>query len=134
MAFQTFFRKRIIRTSVGDLLANLSRLAHQATKKAHFLHGRVRGRGGSGGVLSPLAEQNNANIRQNDGFQDGVGELGGPEFDQKGFEIVHVITYCGGHDVHLVALCLEEGKKEENKSYKRSAKNDRNKNTEKKTF
>ena len=96
--------KHTMRTSVGDLLTDLSRLAHQATKKAHFLHGRVRGRGGSGGVLGPLAEQNNANIGQNDGLQDGVGELGGPEFDQEGFEIIHVVTDGGGHDVHLVAL------------------------------
>ena len=98
------FKKHTLLTSVGDLLTDLSRLAHQATKKAYFLHGRVRGRGGSGGVLGPLAEQNNANIGQNDGLQDSVGELGGPEFDQKGFEIIHVVTDGGGHNVHLVAL------------------------------
>jgi hypothetical protein len=84
------------------LLRHLLRLAHKRGKEPHRRLGRgwCRRRWG----WARLLEQDHPRVRENDSLQDGVDELLGPELDQVGLEVAHVVGYGGRGDGDLVAF------------------------------
>jgi hypothetical protein len=84
------------------LLRHLLRLAHKRGKEAHRRLGRGRRRRRWG--WARLLEQDHPGVRENNSLQDRIDELFGPELDQVGLEIAHVVGDGGGSNGHLVAF------------------------------
>jgi hypothetical protein len=84
------------------LLRHLLRLAHKRGKEPHRRLGRGRRRRRWG--WARLLEQDHPGVRENDSLQDRIDELFGPELDQVGLEVAHVVGDGGGGDGDLVAL------------------------------